>query len=830
MSLTLATQQVIAPITATGTTTPRLLQNRFADVVNVKDFGAVGDGVTDDTAAIQAAMSSSLNVFYPNGLYFVNQNLTLTGKHIFQGGTIFINSGSTLYLNCSIDAGYQVCFSGTGNILFSQIGGVWQQGLSANNYNPIWFGAKPNSYNYIATGNSGSNIVTLNTINGIEQGVGFCIDQAGNSPLPPTNVSIVANSTGSTTYSVRISSISSKAGVSISSSNVTITNGASSPNNTITFTLSTSTDVVAYAIYVNNSIVGYVPSTSSSYTNNSTTPLTFQIHPNVPTSPTNTNIAGMFVSIVKSIDKTNNKIVLSDNLIVSVNSINSRIDSTVGLNFVGNICRSSYDQGQDKCNTIKLESGSYNLSGNVIVGGLFNIIGSGNSWISGTVITQHAVLTNNLTILGATFNDGISVGCTLRDFQLKQFNRYYPFDNGNSYSLYVPTNGGYGNLNANSIYFYNVRFNTILGLNVSHGDDWIIDGCCFDGGLKQIVQGNNVSLKWTNVRISNNNFFQPQQNAIVLNSGQSVNITDNSFNNVYPTSGSDSTSTAVAIYSSSGINLQSNNCNYIRRFCSFNSCYSCNISNNNFSNSAGEFIYFSGTSTNDFNITNNLVNFVSSAGSYYAINFDGVNSFQNFIITDNNFDLTNSTSNIAINSALTSGGSCLLSPIIKGNNQINCVLTNYCDASNSLEYTITKSLTSTLPTSAQTIVTLAPLILIGGSFEIHYTTFLNQSGVAAGFESGVATVLVAQAGGTSGAVSFVNITNNRLGMGFNGNSNQVPTTTFSYNAPSNTTAGNIQITISSGNGYTGSTTIVFNARIVANNGKYSSSSNTFSIK
>lgn len=47
----------------------RTVQDKLRDVVSVKDFGAVGDGVTDDTAAIQAALNSAIHVVFPEGTY-----------------------------------------------------------------------------------------------------------------------------------------------------------------------------------------------------------------------------------------------------------------------------------------------------------------------------------------------------------------------------------------------------------------------------------------------------------------------------------------------------------------------------------------------------------------------------------------------------------------------------------------------------------------------------------------------------------------------------------------------------------------------------------------
>lgn len=54
----------------TGTSAvQRRVEDKLADVVSVKDFGAVGDGVADDTASIQAAVNTGKAVFLPKGVY-----------------------------------------------------------------------------------------------------------------------------------------------------------------------------------------------------------------------------------------------------------------------------------------------------------------------------------------------------------------------------------------------------------------------------------------------------------------------------------------------------------------------------------------------------------------------------------------------------------------------------------------------------------------------------------------------------------------------------------------------------------------------------------------
>lgn len=86
------------PVAAAGTVYPRQLRYRFADVVNVKDFGAVGDGHHDDTAAIQAAIVQSTDrhvaCYMPSGVYLISSDIALPSDSFVYGDgekkTIFV--------------------------------------------------------------------------------------------------------------------------------------------------------------------------------------------------------------------------------------------------------------------------------------------------------------------------------------------------------------------------------------------------------------------------------------------------------------------------------------------------------------------------------------------------------------------------------------------------------------------------------------------------------------------------------------------------------------------------------------------------------------------
>jgi hypothetical protein len=80
---------------ATGAPTARTLPDRLGELKNVKDFGARGNGSTNDTAAIQAAVNRGGHVFFPDGTYNISSPIIISGSE----GAVHLVGSHNVVLN-----------------------------------------------------------------------------------------------------------------------------------------------------------------------------------------------------------------------------------------------------------------------------------------------------------------------------------------------------------------------------------------------------------------------------------------------------------------------------------------------------------------------------------------------------------------------------------------------------------------------------------------------------------------------------------------------------------------------------------------------------------
>lgn len=86
VAVTLEGSMASPDFTAVGTgAVTRTSHDKFSEGISVKDFGAIGDGLHDDTLALQRALSAHSCVFVPAGTYLISQPLSLGSRQTLTG-------------------------------------------------------------------------------------------------------------------------------------------------------------------------------------------------------------------------------------------------------------------------------------------------------------------------------------------------------------------------------------------------------------------------------------------------------------------------------------------------------------------------------------------------------------------------------------------------------------------------------------------------------------------------------------------------------------------------------------------------------------------------
>lgn len=121
----------------------RTFQDKMRDEASVKDFGAIGDGVTDDRLAILAMQAAFGFVRFPIGR-FATSSITLSVPINFDPGASMVALlGAVVDVNNAIESPRQYIFDGPG---VYQMGHshVSDTGENARQVHASWFGAFPN--------------------------------------------------------------------------------------------------------------------------------------------------------------------------------------------------------------------------------------------------------------------------------------------------------------------------------------------------------------------------------------------------------------------------------------------------------------------------------------------------------------------------------------------------------------------------------------------------------------------------------------------------------------------------------------------------------------
>jgi hypothetical protein len=150
----------------------RTVENRLRDFVSVKDFGAIGDNVADDSTAIENASKTGKTVYFPSGIYKVTRPINLGGYYDWIGDGaksiidvsdinasqfyVFLSTRRCRVRNITIEGGADRVGYNTAASSF-QIGNGWSEFTLENDW-----GSDYNARTVIATSSDGNLTGTVN--------------------------------------------------------------------------------------------------------------------------------------------------------------------------------------------------------------------------------------------------------------------------------------------------------------------------------------------------------------------------------------------------------------------------------------------------------------------------------------------------------------------------------------------------------------------------------------------------------------------------------------------------------------------------------------------
>jgi hypothetical protein len=118
------------------------VQDKLSQTISVKDFGAVGNGVADDTAEIQAALTAGAGraVYFPGGTYLISATLTVPADTMVTGD----GYGSVVFQNTREQNVFELSNNCTVQHLRIKGDGATSGGVSFQKNNGIYAASKRN--------------------------------------------------------------------------------------------------------------------------------------------------------------------------------------------------------------------------------------------------------------------------------------------------------------------------------------------------------------------------------------------------------------------------------------------------------------------------------------------------------------------------------------------------------------------------------------------------------------------------------------------------------------------------------------------------------------